>query len=179
MGPKRLDASAEWVAIAKLGRARGIRGELLAEPLTDRPDRFATLERVQLRRADGNVDRMLRLQNQWWHGHRLVLKFEGVDSMDDAEKLAGLLMTVGRDERAVIEEGEYFLDDLVGCRMFEAGTARDLGEVTGWQDSGGPLLLEVGRMMVPFAKEICIEIDPAAGRIVVKLPAGLEELYSG
>jgi ribosomal 30S subunit maturation factor RimM len=70
---------------------------------------------------------------------------------------------------------------LVGCKLIDRATGELLGEVAGVRESGGPVLLEVPRegadpMLVPFAKAICVEIDPAGRRIVVDLPEGLKDL---
>ena len=81
------------------------------------------------------------------------------------------------DDRAVLEAGEFFQSDLVGCEVVERGTGRSLGKVTGWEDSGGPGLLVVeGGLLIPFARSICVEIDPATRRITVELPEGLKDL---
>lgn len=116
------------------------------------------------------------------HGDRVVFKFRGVDTISDAEKLAGADVCISRDERLELPEGEYFQSDLVGCRVVERdGT--EMGVVEGWQEYGGPPLLQVnaqGReVLIPFAKSICIEIDVPGRRIVVDLPEGLKDLNTG
>ena len=58
----------------------------------------------------------------------------------------------------------------------ERGTGESLGRVAALQDGGGAGLLEVGDLLIPFSKAICVEIDPAAKRITVELPAGLKDL---
>ena len=123
--------------------------------------------------------RSLEVENVWRHGDRVIFKFRGVDSISDAEALAGADVSIPKAERADLPDGEYFQTDLVGCTVF----ARDgtvVGTVEGWQEYGGPPLLEVnanGReLLIPFAKSICLEIDPVHKRIVVDLPEGLREL---
>ena len=62
--------------------------------------------------------------------------------------------------------------------MVDDASGRELGIVTGWQDSGGPILLEVdgGRLLVPFARAILKKIDTAGREIRVELPEGLENV---
>ena len=79
-------------------------------------------------------------------------------------------------ERIRLEDGEYFQDDLIGCEVVDRSTGESLGRVTGWDDGGGSGLLMVGDLMIPFARKICVEIDPAARRIAVDLPQGLKDL---
>ena len=67
-------------------------------------------------------------------------------------------------------EGEYYQSDLVGCEVVERASGELVGQVKGWQDCGGPALLEIDgvdgkEILVPFAGSICVEIDTAARRI--------------
>src|SRR5438552_19090097 len=83
-------------------------------------------------------------------------------------------------ERVAVGEGEYYVSDLMGCGVRERGTSGRLGVVTGWQEAGGAGLLEVGegddKLLVPFARSICVEVDTRAKRILVDLPEGLKDL---
>ena len=95
----------DWVAVAILHRARGIRGEITAESLSSKPERFARLKEV---RVVGATTAMLQVEEVWQHGGVLIFKFAGVDSMTDAEKLRGAEIQVPRFERVELEPGEYF-----------------------------------------------------------------------
>jgi 16S rRNA processing protein RimM len=146
---------------------------LVAIPLSSRPERFDTLREVFLF-GDGA---RREIESAWWHDGRLVLKFHGVDSISDAEKLAGAEVRIPADQAIALESGEYFQADLIGCEVIEQGTGARLGEVQSFVESGGPGLLDLGgNLLIPFARSICIEIDPARKRIVVALPEGLREL---
>jgi ribosomal 30S subunit maturation factor RimM len=80
-------------------------------------------------------------------------------------------------ERTPLEAGEFFQSELVGCQVIDRSTGESLGRVEGWEDAGGAGLLAVeGGLLIPFARSICVEIDPAARRIVVELPEGLKDL---
>lgn len=115
----------------------------------------------------------------WRHGERFVFKFRGVDSISAAEALAGADVLIPREERAHLPAGEYYQADLVGCSVVTR-EGENIGTVEGWQEYGGPPLLQVdsnGRsVLIPFAKSICIEIDVPRRRIVVDLPEGLRDL---
>ncbi len=171
--PRASEPEGAWVTIAVLGRVRGNRGELTAVPLSSRPERYQDLVDVYLF-GDGS---RYRVESVWWHERRLIFKFEGVDSISEAEPLAGAEVRIPRDERMALESGEYFVSDLVGCEVIDRATGTSLGTVADWLEGGGPGLLELSTgLLVPFARSICVEIDPAARRIVVDLPAGLKEL---
>lgn len=143
-------------------------------------ERFRDLREVVLA-GPGDVVRPAEIESVWEHRGLLIFKFRGVDSISEAEELAGAEVRVPRAERAPLPEGEYYQSDLVGCEVIERATGERLGRVTGWQECGGPALLEVQAgeeepLLIPFARAICAEIDLEARRIGVDLPEGLKEL---
>ena len=163
---------AEWVTVALLGRTRGNRGEIASTALS-KPERYKNLREVFLFPGGERQE----VESAWWHGDRLILKFRGVDTISDAERLEGREVRVPAGERAALEPGEYYESDLIGCEVVEQSSGAALGRVTGCEDAGGARCLELeGGMLIPFARAICVAIDPEARRIVVELPAGLKEL---
>ncbi len=166
------------MTVAVLGKTRGSRGEVTAFPLSDKPERYSELGEVYLfAEGESGPGRRFEVEEAWFHAGRVVLKFRSVDTIGDAERLAGAEVRVPLSERAPLEPGEYFQSDLLGCQVTDRRTGASLGRVTGWQDGGGSGLLQVeGGWLIPFVRAICVEIDPAAKRIVVDLPEGLKEL---
>lgn len=120
------------------------------------------------------------VERVWYHKGQPIFKLRGIDSIGAAETLAGKDVCVPASERYSLPEGEYYFSDLVGCRMVDASTGGLIGEVTGWQETGGPALLEVdgGRVLVPLAKALLPEIDVEARVIRARLPEGLLGLNS-
>ena len=170
-----MSAGGDWITLAVLGRTRGNRGEITAIPLTGKPERFQSLQEVYLQLGTGEP-RPAVLESAWFHDRTLVLKFHGVDTISDAESLSGAELRVPASQRAPLNQGEFYLSDLIGCEIIDRG-GRLIGKVRGWQDAGGAGLLELDNdLLIPFARNICIEIDPATRRITVELPPGLEDL---
>jgi 16S rRNA processing protein RimM len=168
--------SQEWVTIALLGKTRGNRGEITAFPLSSKLERFESLKEVFL---FGTGERR-EVESTWFHNGTLIFKFQGVDSISDAELLAGVEVRVPASERVPLEEGEFFQDDLIGCDVIDKRTSESIGPVTAWDDGGGSGLLVVGKgddaLLIPFTRSICVEINPAARRITVDLPEGLKDI---
>jgi len=163
----------EWVTVAVLGKPRGNRGELTALPLSSKLQRYEELTEVYL---FGSGERF-EVESTWFHQAILIFKFKGIDGISAAEQLSGSEVRVPKSERAVLEPGEYFQSDLVGCQVVDRRTGEEYGRVTAWQDGGGSGLLELeGGLLIPFARSICVEIDPAHRRIAVELPEGLRDL---
>ncbi len=175
----------EWVTVARLGRTRGLRGELFAVGLSSRPDRYGELDRVFLfdRAAQPLAGgRPWELESARYIADRLVLKFRGVDSIEAAEPLQGAEVRIPASERPALPEDEYYETDLVGCAVIDRASGETLGTVEQMLEFGGPPLLDVrppggsGEILIPLAKAICVEIDPGNRRIVVDLPEGLKDL---
>ena len=177
------DSARDWVVVAVLGRAWGRRGELIATSLTSGPERFSGLEQVYLFGPPGapGASRPLKLESVWEHRAQLVFKFQGIDSISDAEPLTGAEVRIPREQRAPLAGDEYYQSDLIGCDVVERATGESLGRVVEFQEWGGPQILQVGveggePLLIPFVRAFCVEIDVAGRRIVVDLPEGLKEL---
>ncbi len=163
----------DWVAIALLGKPRGNRGELTAISLSSKPERFDSLERVYL---SGYPEPFL-IEEIWEHKGALVFKFEGIDSISDAEKYHGCEVRLPAAERTALDPGEYYHSDLIGCDVIDLATSKSLGKVTALQDAGGGGLLVIdGNLLFPFATGLCKSIDIVQKRIEVEVPAGLLDL---
>ena len=167
-----------WVTIAVLGKARGNRGEVTAVQLSSRPERYQDLQEVFLFGPGlAAAGERREVETTWYHLQTLIFKFRGIDDISSAEALYGVEVRVPASQRIPLEEGEYFQDDLIGCDVVDRRTGESLGKVTAWDEGGGSGLLTVGRdLLIPFARSICVEIDPAHKRIAVELPEGLKDI---
>ena len=134
----------------------------------------------EVRLEKPGASRVIRVERVWHHAGRPILKFEGVDSISDAEAWAGADILVEEAQRARPEPGEYSYAELIGCSLVgEDGLP--IGVVRGVEDYGGSPLLQVGgangrEILVPFTRAICREIDVARKVIRASLPEGLTEL---
>lgn len=173
-------APSERVAVARILRPWGRRGEVIAELLTDFPSRFASLSRVFVEGHSAPVT----LESARLHQGRVVLKFSGVDSISEAERFRGLGVLISRRDRMPLPAHGYYWSDLCGCRVVRETTQGEetVGIVEDIEPTGGVDLLRVkvpeGRALIPLAQDICVLIDVDARKIVIQPPDGLLELSS-
>ena len=197
------DTEHRWVAVARVLRARGNKGEVAVELLTDFPERLSDVQEVYLAPASGGGEPQAYEVSSFWisqnHRGQAVFHFAGVNSISAAEQLRGREVLLPFEERVKLPDGMHFVSDLVGCSVFEHSDAQPvvasspcslaeapsvLGKVTdvaflGEAQAGAPLLhVETprGELLIPLAEDICFRIDTVAKRIDVRLPEGLREL---
>jgi 16S rRNA processing protein RimM len=198
-------AAQRWLAVARILRPRGNKGEVAAELLTDFAERLAKLVEVFVGDAaalEDNSPRRVGIKSCWIdqnHPGQIVFHFEGCASIADAEKLRGLDVLLPFEQRVSLPAGQYFITDLIGCAVFEAaraasavasspcaladaptllGTVSDV-QFTGEDVAGTPVLvvdMAKSELLIPLAEDICTRIDVVARRIEVNLPEGLREL---
>jgi len=171
-------AAGEFIALARVVKTQGRRGEVAVEVHSDVPDRFVPGMRLYALNPDGGR-RELRLEGLWPHKGMLVLQFAGVSSISDAEGLVGRELQVPSKERAQLESGWNFVSDLVGCVVYDAG--REIGEVRDVRFGAGEApLLVVGKdrqeYEIPFAEAYLTRVDLGEKRIEMALPDGLLEV---
>jgi 16S rRNA processing protein RimM len=159
---------------------QGRRGEVAAELHTSFPERFVGRRELLGLAADGSR-RELQLEEHWFHKGHVILKFAGVDSISEAERLAGMELQIPEDQRAELEAGAAYISDLVGCSVFDCD--RLIGTVCEVRFGAGeaPLLVIRGgeqEFLVPYAEAFLKHTDLAARRIEMELPEGLVELQA-
>jgi len=167
---------ASYIAVARIARTRGNRGEVLADLHTGSAGRFDDFDDVWLEFDDGRRRISKKLEDVWEHKGRTVLKFEGVDTINDAETLIGCWVTIPEGHAVDLPENTYFNHDLVGCAVIDTdGTP--IGTVNRVLDIAGNAQLVVrqgGREhLIPAVKNICVEISIPDKRIVIDPPEGL------
>jgi len=176
------DMLGRWVWLARIRRPQGRRGEVLAELLTDFPQKFAERRRLWLLRESAEP-RPIELNGFWLHKGGVVLHFAGVESITDAEALAGQIVAIPREERAPAQPDEIHIADLIGCTVIDvAGAApRVVGEIENVERPQGsaPILLvrgARGEVLIPLVQNYLRRLDLEARRVEMALPEGLAEL---
>lgn len=173
--------SPDWdalVVVGRIARPHGLAGEVAVNVETDFPeDRYRPGQSMFV--AAGGRVRAVTVGTVRWHKGRPLVRFEGVETIDDAEALGRGDLRVEPDQLVPLEAGTYFHHDLVGCEVVTAG-GEEVGQVVKVEGPMvGSLLVVRGRrgdVLIPLAEHICVSVDPAARRIVVAPPEGLLDL---
>jgi 16S rRNA processing protein RimM len=167
------------VVIARVVKARGIRGEVACVVETDFPERLSSLKEASVWMPDG-TRRTLKVEDHWFHNDRVIFKFEGYDTMTEARNLVGGRLVISEHDLKPLTDGEFFEHQLIGSIVVNS-EGQNFGEVTRLLRTGGTDVLVVrsddgSERMIPFADEICVSVDVNAKRITVNPPEGLLEL---
>jgi 16S rRNA processing protein RimM len=165
----------DLVAIAKLIKTRGLRGEIVADVLTDFPDRFENLETVLAVKPNG-VTSELEIENFWFQKNRIVLKFKDFDSIEAAQTLRDCEICIPETEVVKLEEDEFFDWQLEDCAV-ETIDGEQIGKVKELLRTGGTEILVVAgaekEFLIPFAASVCTEVDVENKLIKIDAPEGL------
>jgi 16S rRNA processing protein RimM len=190
----------EWTWLARIRRPQGRKGEVFADILTDFPERFSERRNLWLipdsesirsesqrpespRTKTNPASIATELIHHWPHKGGMVLHFAGVNSISDAELLAGKILAIPLAERAPLPDDEVYIADLIGCALFDVAGPEPIlvGQIEAVDRTAGPVALLVidgpaGEVLVPFAKSYLRNLDLAAKRVEMALPEGLTDL---
>lgn len=172
------ESGSDLVLIARAVKTHGLKGEVVAELLTDFPERFEDLDEVVIISPSGE-QKTGSIEDFWFQKDRVVLKLGGYDDVDAAKQLIGYEFAVPESDRVQLEEDEFYDWELEGCTV-KVGD-ESIGQVRSVMKTGGAEILVVSdesgkETLVPLASDIVLEIDPAAKTIVVDPPEGLLDL---
>jgi 16S rRNA processing protein RimM len=181
----------EWTVLAHLLRPQGRKGELLADLLTDFPERFADRQGIALRKPDGSTQ-PTTIESHWLpvgkNAGRVVLKFVGIDSINDAERFNNLEVVIPTEQRVELDDDSEYIADLLGCTLIDGehtvGVIEDVHFPTNTAgvrlEEAAPLLVVLSpngdEILIPFAKAWILTIDVPGKRIEMRLPEGLLEI---
>jgi 16S rRNA processing protein RimM len=168
----------DLVLVGRVARAHGNKGQVIVNPETDFPESRFSVGGVLLvgPEAAARAIRTVR-----FHLGRPIVSLEGVETMNDAEALAGAELRVPARALESLPEGTFYHHDLIGCDVVDT-RGRTIGTVASVEGTVGASRLAVtgaqGEILIPLVADICERIDVAGKRIVVNPPEGLLELNS-
>lgn len=161
--------------IGVISSTHGIRGEVKVFPTTDDPARFKLLKKVTL--DTGREELPLEIQGVKFFKQFVIVKFKGIDNINDIEKYKGKSLFVDREDAVALEDDEYYIADIIGMEVFTEdgkrfGTLTDVME-TGANDVYVVELEDGKEVLLPAIKECILDVDIEAMKMTVHLMDGL------
>lgn len=168
----------EFFRVGVIANTHGIRGEVKVYPTTDDVNRFTYLKDVILDTGKEKID--LEVQNVRFFKNMAILKFKGIDNINDIEKYKGKDLYVTRENALPLEADEYYLADIMGATVFtddgkEFGILKDI-MFTGANDVYVVETLEKKEVLLPVTKECVLDVDTENKKVVVHILPGLLDL---
>ncbi|MDF2593761.1 MAG: rimM [Clostridia bacterium] len=164
--------------VGKIVNTHGIKGEVKVVPTTDDPKRFEKLQTIYVERK---IIEEYKIESIRYHKKFVLMKFEGVETLNDAELFKNAVLKINRKDSLPLEENEYYISDLYGVEVLtEEG--RRLGEITDVIYTGSNDVYVIKRedtekeLLIPAIKQVIRQVDLSQKKMVVKLLEGLEEL---
>jgi 16S rRNA processing protein RimM len=164
--------------VGVISSVHGVRGEVKVFPTTDDPARFKELEEVTLDTGKGFIT--LKIQGVKFFKQMVILKFEGYDHIEDIEKYKGKDLWIRREQAVKLEEGEYFIADLIGLAV-KAEDGQSLGRLKDVLKTGANdvyvVEMDSGKeLLIPVIPDCIIKVDLDSGEVIVHLLDGLLDL---
>lgn len=161
--------------VGVISSTHGVRGEVKVFPTTDDVTRFRQLKKVYL--DTGREMLPLEIQNVKFFKQFAILKFKGIDNINDIEKYRGKSLMIDREDAVDLDEDEYFIADMIGMKVCtedgsEFGTLKDVME-TGANDVYIIDSLEHGEILIPAIRECILDVDMDEERMTIHLMEGL------
>ena len=168
----------DLLQVGVITTTHGVRGEVKVFPTTDDPARFKKLKNVVLDTGREKID--LEIAGVKFFKNMVILKFKGIDNINDVEKYRKKSLYVTRENAVKLKKNEYFIADLIGLKA-ESEEGEDLGSLSDVLQTGANDVYVLSKegsddILLPAIRECVKEVDLDNGEITVHLLPGLREL---
>lgn len=167
----------DLLQVGVITTTHGVRGEVKVFPTTDDPARFKKLKNVVLDTGRERID--LEIAGVKFFKNMVILKFKGIDNINDVEKYRKKSLYVTRENAVKLKKNEYFIADLIGLKV-ESEEGEDLGSLSDVLQTGANDVYVLSKegtsdILLPAIKECVKEVDIEGGKMIVHLLPGLRE----
>lgn len=170
----------QFLEIAKIVNTQGIRGEVRCQYYCDSAEVLCGFDELYLDKGKTRVS----VSRAYPHKNVVVMKIEGIDSIEQAQPLIGKLLYLNRDD-AELDEGLYFVQDIIGLTVKDADSGKVYGRITDVYQNGASDVYSIrlpdgGELMFPCIDEVVIETDIERGEMLIRpLPGLFEDMENG
>lgn len=165
----------DYLQVGVITSTHGIRGEVKVFPTTDDPNRFKSLKKLVL--DTGKTYLPLEIEGVKFFKQFVILKFKGIDNINDIEKYKKMPLLVSREDAVELEEDEYFMADMIGMEVVTEDGKR-FGELKDIMETGANDVYVVesdvhGEVLIPAIKECILDVDVENDKMTIRLMNGL------
>lgn len=165
----------DYLQVGVITTTHGIRGEVKVFPTTDDPARFEELKQVML--DTGRALLPLEIQNVKYFKQYVILKFKGIDNINDIEKYTKCPLLVSREDAVELEEDEYFMADMIGMNVY-TDEGEEFGKLTDIMETGANDVYVIsteshGEVLIPAIKDCILDINTEEHKMIIHLINGL------
>ena len=165
----------KYLETGKIVGTHGVKGMVRVQPWCDSSDflcKFKTLY------TDSLGNNSIKVISAKPHGNIVIMSIKGVDSIDKAEALRNKVIYINRDD-VTLPRGRYFIDDLVGCNVYDNDTNAHLGKISEVSATGANdvwhIVKDNKEYLVPAIDEVIVSVEPEIEKIVLKPIKGIFE----
>lgn len=167
----------DYLEVGKIINTHGLRGEVKVVSWTDFPEDFEKLDYVIAKKRSENE--RLNIQNIKYQKNNLILKLEGIDTIEQAELYKNAVLTVPKDALGDLPEGVYYIVDLIGCTVFDNNN-NTIGILADVFSTGSNDVYDIKRdgkknLYVPIIDGVVEDVDIDNKKITINIPEGLED----
>jgi len=168
----------EKILIGVIGRTYGIKGYVTVKSYSDFPERFTSMKEMKL--SGGNEEEIFNIEDAYIRNNRIYVKFEGVNSREEAMRFNGKKIFINKNERVNLEEGRYYISDLIDSDVFDKNN-QCIGVVKDIINNGATdiLVIRDGKTenLVPMVKEFIDIIDTDNKKVVISPIEGMIDAH--
>ena len=163
----------QFLETGKIAGTHGVRGELRVQPWSDSPEFLLRFKRLYLT-ATG--DSSIEIISSRVHGNLVLIKVKDINTIEAAEGLRNKVLFMDRND-AGIDKDSYYIQDLIGCSVFDSETDELIGKLTDVSQTGANDVWHIMRngqeFLIPAVSEVVKTVDPALDRITIKPIKGI------
>ncbi|MGI6042249.1 MAG: ribosome maturation factor RimM [Candidatus Alectryocaccobium sp.] len=165
----------QYLRVGVITTTHGLRGEVKVFPTTDSKERFLEIDEVVLRTS--REETVLHIEKVRFFKQLVIVKFKEYNRIEDVENLKQAELYVSRDNAAPLEEGEYYIGDLIGMKVF-TDDGEEFGEILDVMETGANDVYVIdtqkyGEVLIPAIKQCILEVDIQSERMTIHLLPGL------
>lgn len=165
----------EFLEVGKIVGTHGVRGMVRIQPWCDTPEFLCGFKRLYLDDA-GNTS--VSVNSAKPHGNVVIAALQGVDSIESAEKYRNKVLYISRKD-ALLDDDQYFIEDLIGCTVYDADTGEVLGQISDVSQTGANDVWHITRdsreYLIPCIDDVVLKVELDEGRVVIRPLKGIFE----